>query len=101
MSCKQASSKQSKVVSYNRSMLLLIGSNDEGALKKLLHFAIQRAKTHDKCLLKSTLIVNVSIKVSPHSSKRVIRCRDFEGLSDEPFITRYYRRQQNKVPSEP
>ena len=42
MSCKQASSKKSKVVSYNRSMLLLIGSSDEGALKKLSLFAIQK-----------------------------------------------------------
>ena len=42
MSHKQASSKKSKIVSSNWSRSLVISSSDEGALKTLLPFVIQK-----------------------------------------------------------
>ena len=91
---------------------LVIESCDDGALKKLSPFAIQKGiqglagepKTvkklrngsllveccthnHSKCLLKSKLLCNIPIKVSVHASlntsKGVIRSRDLEGVSEE------------------
>ena len=46
-----------------------------------------KTQKHSICLLKSTVFCNVPIKVTAHSSlnssKRVIRCGDLEGVSEE------------------
>ena len=91
---------------------LVIGSSNDEALKKLSPFAIQKGleglagepksvkklrsgslliecatESHSKNLLKSKLLCNISINVTPHttlnSSKGVVRSRDLEGVSEE------------------
>ena len=91
---------------------LVIGSSNDKALKKLSPFAIQKGleglagepksvkklrsgsllivcatESHSKNLLKSKLLCNISINVTPHttlnSSKGVVRSRDLEGVSEE------------------
>ena len=90
----------------------VIGSSNDEALKKLSPFAIQKGleglagepksvkklrsgslliecatESHSKNLLKSKLLCNISINVTPHttlnSSKGVVRLRDLEGVSEE------------------
>ena len=105
--------KRTKVVSSKSwPRFLVIGSSDDGALKKLSPFAIEKGlqglagelksvkklrngsllveclkENQSKNLLKSKLLCNVSINVTPHSSlnssKGVIRSRYLEGVSGE------------------
>ena len=105
--------KKSKVISGDTwPRFLVISSSDEGALKTLSPFAIQKAlvglagepksvkkirngsllvecstERHSQCLLKSKIFCNIKIHVTPHlslnTSKGVIRCRDLEGMSDD------------------
>ena len=105
--------KKTKVTTSNTwPRFLIISSTDDGALKKLSPFAIQkglvglagepksvkklkdgsllvecRTDSHSKCLLKATSLCNIHIKVTPHPSlntvKGVIRSRDLEGVSDD------------------
>ncbi|XP_041367054.1 uncharacterized protein LOC121381769 [Gigantopelta aegis] len=112
MTASKSITKKSRVISSNWPRFLVISSTDDGALKKLSPFAIQKGlvglageptnvtkmkngsllvecstEKHSKCLLKSTILANIRIIVLPHtslnSSKGVIRCRDLEGVSDE------------------
>ena len=105
----QKKSKVSSSQSWPR--FLVIGSSNEEALKKLSPFAVQKGlvglagepksvkklrngsllvecstEAHSTCLLRSTTLSNVPIKVSPHSSlnssKGVVRSRDLEGIED-------------------
>ncbi|XP_041369896.1 uncharacterized protein LOC121383865 [Gigantopelta aegis] len=110
---KSLNVKKSKVISLKTwPRFLVIGSSDEGALKKLSPFAIQKGleglagepktvkklrngsllvecstESHSRNLLKSKMICNISIIVSPHatlnSSKGVVRSRDLEGVSED------------------
>ena len=105
--------KKTKVTTSNTwPRFLIISSTDDGALKKLSPFAIQkgpvglagepksvkqlkdrsllvecRTDSHSKCLLKATSLCNIHIKVTPHPSlntvKGVIHSRDLEGVSDD------------------
>ncbi|XP_041376689.1 uncharacterized protein LOC121389145 [Gigantopelta aegis] len=104
MTASKSITKKSRVISSNWPRFLVISSTDDGALKKLSPFAIQKGlvglagepKNVTKikngsllveCLLKSTILANIRINVLPHtslnSSKGVVRCRDLEGVSDE------------------
>ena len=110
---KTLNAKNSKVTSFKTwPRFLIIGSTDEGALQKLSPFAIDKGLQgwagslksvkklrngtllvecatdgHSRSLLKSGLLCNVPIKVTPHSSlnscKGVIRSRDLEGVGEE------------------
>ena len=95
---KAINAKKSKVTSFKTwPRFLIIGSTNEGALRKLSPFAIDKGlqglagslKSVKKLrnLLKSRLLCNLPIKVTPHSSlnscKGVIRSRDLEGVSEE------------------
>ena len=110
---KTLNAKKSKVTSFKTCpRFLIIGSTDEGALQKLSPFAIDKGlqglagslksvkklrngtllvecatDSHSRSLLKSRLLCNVPIKVTPHSSlnscKGVIRSRDLEGVGEE------------------
>ncbi|XP_041368572.1 uncharacterized protein LOC121382919 [Gigantopelta aegis] len=106
-------SKKSKVItSESWPRFLVISSSVDGALSKLSPFAVQKGLvglagepknvkkmkngsllvecstwTHSRCLLKLTVLCNVPVKVSPHSSlnssKGVIRSKDLEGVSED------------------
>jgi hypothetical protein len=112
-SMNSLTNKKTKVISnFAWPRFLVIGSSNDEALKKLSPFAIQKGliglagepksvkklrngslliecltEAHSKCLLKSTVLCNVPINVTPHSSlntsKGVIRSRDLEGVEDE------------------
>ena len=107
--------KKTRVVSDSWPRFLIIESPNDGALKALSPFAIQKAlvglagepktvkklkngsllvecltESHSTCLLKSTIFCNIPINVSPHSSlnssKGVIRSRDLEGVSEDEMV---------------
>ncbi|XP_041357871.1 uncharacterized protein LOC121374825 [Gigantopelta aegis] len=105
--------KKSRVISLDIwPRFLVIESSNDGALQKLSPFAVEKVlqglagepksvkklkngsllvecstESHSKCLLKSKMLCNISIKVSVHkslnSSKGVIRSRDLEGVSED------------------
>ncbi|XP_041355359.1 uncharacterized protein LOC121372987 [Gigantopelta aegis] len=105
--------KKSKVISLKFwPRFLVIGSFVDGALMKLSPFAIQKGleglaeepksvkklrngslliecstESHSRNFLKSKMLCNISINVSPHatlnSSKGVVRSRDLEGVSED------------------
>ena len=117
--------KKSKTLTSNTwPRFLVIGSSSDEALKKLSPFAIQKGleglagepksvkklrsgslliecatEHHSKNLLKSKLLCNISINVTPHttlnSSKGVVRSKDLEGVSEEEICERYYISQED------
>ena len=100
------------IVSDTWPRFLVISSIDDEALRKLSPFAIQKGlqglagepksvkklkngsllvecskESHVRNLLKSKILCNIQIKVTPHSSlnssKGVVRSRDLEGVSED------------------
>ena len=110
---KSLNVKKSKITSCKTwRRFLIIGSTDEGALRKLSPFAIDKGlqglagglksvkklrnwtllvecatDSHSRNLLKSRRLCNVPIKVTPHSSLNscngLIRSGDLEGVAEE------------------
>ena len=98
--------KKTKVTTSNTwPWFVIISSTDDGALKKLSPFAIQKGlvglagepksvktikdgsllvecctDSHSKCLLKATLLCNIHIKVTPHLSLNTERSHPFKRI---------------------
>ena len=131
MSCMQAGSEKSKFVSSNWPRCLVISSSDEGALNRLLPFAIKKRlvdrpesqnmlqnwkrviidrvfhREAFQMFCQSTWLASVSVSVVAGLLWHIRGSYQMWTLGRhqcwrstwKPFITRCYRRQENKGPS--